>query len=104
MKSINTAFEAKKDELGVSKTAELWFAFQRMMDLVWLILYADRRGDWEMHLNVVQKCLPLFASAGHYNYLKCAYHYIQTMANLQKTHPVLYQLLYQQTTILPCKV
>ena len=90
MKSINTAFEVKKDELGVSKTAELWFAFQRMMDLVRLMLYADRTGDWEMHLNVVQKCLPLFASAGHYNYLKSAYHSIQTMANLQKTHPVLY--------------
>ena len=41
MKFINTAFEAKKDEFGVSKTAELWFAFQRMMDLVILMLYAD---------------------------------------------------------------
>ena len=37
MKSINTKFEAKKDELGVSKTAELWFAFQKMMDLVRLM-------------------------------------------------------------------
>ena len=90
MKSINTAFEAKKDELAVSKTAELWFPFQRMMDLVRLMLYADRTGDWEMHLNVVQRCLPLFASADHYNYLKSPHHYIQTMANLQKTHPVLY--------------
>ena len=90
MKSINTAFEAKKDELGVSKTAELWFPFQRMMDLVKLMLYADRTCDWEMHLNVAQKCLPLFASAGHYNYLKSTYHYIQTMANLEKTNPVLY--------------
>ena len=90
MKSITTVFEAKKDELGVSKTAELWFAFQRMMDLVRFMLYADTTGDWEMLLNVVQKCLPLFASAGHYNYLKSAYHSIQTMANLQKTHPVLY--------------
>ena len=41
MKCINTAFEAKKDEFGASKTAELWFAFQRMMDLVRLMLYAD---------------------------------------------------------------
>ena len=90
MKSINTAFEAKKDELGVSKTAELWFAFQRMMNLVRLMLYANRTGDWEMHLNFVQKCPPLFASASHYNYLKSAYHSIQTLANLQKTHPVLY--------------
>ena len=54
------------------------------------MLYADRTVDCEMQLNVVQKCLPLFASAGHYIYLKSAYHYIQTMANLQKTHPVFY--------------
>ena len=76
VKSINAAFEAKKDELGVSKIADLWFAFQTMIDLVRLMLYADRTGDWEMHLNVVQKCLPLYASSGHYNYLKSAYHYI----------------------------
>ena len=81
MKSINTAFKAKKDDLGVSTTAELWFAFQRIMDSVRLMPYADRTGDWEM---------PLFASVGYYNNLKSAYHYIQTMANLQKTHPVLY--------------
>ena len=37
MNSINTAFKAKKDELGVSKTAEVWFAFQKMMDLVRLM-------------------------------------------------------------------
>ena len=90
IKSINTVFEANKDELGVSKTAELWFAFQRIMELVRVMLYVDRTGDWEMHLNVLQNCLPLFASAGHYNYLKSVYHYIQTMANLQKSHPVLY--------------
>ena len=56
MKSINTSFEAKKDELGDFQTAQLWFAFQRMMDLD--LFYADRTGDWEMHLNVVQKCFP----------------------------------------------
>ena len=48
------------------------------------MLYADRADDWEVHLNVVQKYLPLFASAVHYNYLNSAYHYIQTMLIFKK--------------------
>ena len=26
-------------------------------------------GSWEMHLAAISKCLPIFAAAGHFNYL-----------------------------------
>ena len=40
-----------------------------------------------MHLRAMLDCLPIFAAAGHYNYLKSAYFYLQEMSQLETRHP-----------------
>lgn len=40
-----------------------------------------------MHLRAVSECLPIFSAAGHYNYLKSAYFYVQEMSQLNINHP-----------------
>ena len=40
-----------------------------------------------MHLRAVADCLPIFAAAGHYNYLKSTYFYVQEMSELETKHP-----------------
>jgi hypothetical protein len=37
----------------------------------------------------------IFAAAGHFNYLKSAYLYLQTMINLETTHPLLFRKFEQ---------
>lgn len=50
------------------------------------LVSADRMGSWEMHLNAVSACLPIFAATGHLNYL-----YLQKMYALKDDNPVVHQ-------------
>ena len=43
-----------------------------------------------MHLCAVSECLPTFAAADHYNYLKSAYFYVPEMCQLEARHPDVY--------------
>jgi len=40
-----------------------------------------------MHLRAVSDCIPIFAAAGHYNYLKSTTFYVQEMGQLDIKHP-----------------
>lgn len=55
------------------------------------MIKADRTGSWKDHLQAVADALPIFAAAGHHNYLKSAYLYVQEMTYLEHNHPVVYQ-------------
>ena len=55
------------------------------------LVAADRMGSWKMHLHAISTCLPIFAAAGHPNYLKSAHLYLQKMHALQKDNPMVYQ-------------
>jgi len=48
---------------------------------------ADHTGSWQMHLHAIAACLPTFSAAGHANYLKSAYLYLQTMNKLETKNP-----------------
>jgi hypothetical protein len=62
-----------------------------MLKVARSLINADRTGSWSMHLFAVLSCLPVFAAAGHYNYLKSAYFYIQQMSQLHINHPEVFQ-------------
>lgn len=80
--------DTKKTELtNRSKTSQLWINYQRMLQTARALIKADRTGSWMMHLRAVLDCLPIFAAAGHYNYLKSAYFYVQEMSQLETRHP-----------------
>ena len=68
----------KQTELrGRSKTSQLWLNYQSMVRVLRSLIKADRTGSWQMHLRAVSDCLPIFAAAGHFSYLKSAHYYIQ---------------------------
>jgi hypothetical protein len=73
-----------------SKTSDLWLCYQRMVGIAQalILIKADRTGSWYDHLKAVSDCLPIFAAAGHFNYLKSAYFYLQTMNELESKHPL----------------
>ena len=89
---ISEILDKKKAELSArSKTSQLWLGYQRMLRTARALIKGDRTGSWLNHLRAVSDCLPIFAAAGHYNYLKSAYHYIQEMSELEREHPCVYR-------------
>lgn len=44
-----------------------------------------------MHLHAVSDCLPISAAAGHPNYLKSAYLYLQKIMALETEYPKVFQ-------------
>ena len=75
---LATAIDKKKAGLRErSKTSQLWLNYQEMMNVSTSLFKSDRAGNWQMHLRAVPDCLPIFATAGYFNYLKSAYYYVQ---------------------------
>jgi len=86
--TIDQVLSTKRNEFSThSKTSKLWLSYQQMLGVVRELIKADRTGSWVMHLHAIADCLPIFAAAGHANYLKSAYLYFQTMQNLEQDHP-----------------
>jgi hypothetical protein len=91
-------FEAVKKQLCLKKnelinrscTSKLWLNYAKMLETMRELLEADRTGSWDMHLHALYKCLPIFAAAGHANYLKSSYLYLQNMKMLDTQHPEVY--------------
>ena len=96
MDTIACSVAAKKCELSESsKTSKLCLNYQQMLRIVRELIEADRTGSWEMHLHAISECLPIFAAAGHPNYLKSAYLYLQKMTVLEIEHPDVFQKFMQ---------
>ena len=77
---ISNKFETEKINLkNASKTAMLWLGYQEMITILRELLRAERLGIWDHHLNMIRNILPIFAAAGHHNYIKSAYLYLQNI-------------------------
>ena len=57
-----------------------------MLEVARTPVKAGRTGSWDMHLGAISNCLPIFAAAGHFYYLKSAYLYLQDMTVLETTN------------------
>ena len=73
-----------------SHTASLWLEYSNIIDIIKKLITADRIGDWDLHLEGIKEALPVFAAAGHSNYIKSAYLYLQNMSNLKSTNERVY--------------
>ena len=51
---------------------------------------SDRTVLWQMHLHAISECLPILAAAGHANYLKSGYLYLQNMNKPQTSNNVVF--------------
>ena len=65
-----------------SPTSKLWLMYLEMMDIVRRYIYAERSGDWALHLATVEEMLPYLVSAGHTKYTACVPQYIIAMNSL----------------------
>lgn len=66
------------------KTAQLWIQYLEYVSLVREFIFAERSGNWQLHLYCVGRMLPVFHAAGHLNYAKSAHLYLQYMMELEK--------------------
>ena len=76
-----------KSQLLESRTARLWLQYMDMADILKKFLRAERTGNWKLHLHSLQEMLPYLASAGHCQYTKSVYIYLQHMQQLKDSHP-----------------
>ena len=74
------------------RTAKLWLQYTDMVEILYRFIKAERTGNFNLHLSVVQEMLPYFAASGHNSYTKSAYMYLQTMQSLKDDHPVVHDL------------
>ena len=92
LETVSNTLATKREELcKFSETSKLWLNYQRMLKVAQELIEADCTGSWEMHLHAASECLPIFAAAGHGNYLKSGYLYLQKMAELKSKHPAVHQ-------------
>ena len=81
-----------RDAQCQSKTSLLWLQYMKCIEIFIRFLEAERRSNWKLHLNVAHEMMPLFFASGHYLYSKSTFLFLQTMLNLETTHPDIYEL------------
>ena len=88
---ISAEINKEKESLSNCRTAQLWFQYMHMVQILCKFIKAERTGNWSLHLSALQEMLPYLAASGHNLHTKSAYVYIQKMSNLEKDHPTVYK-------------
>ena len=74
-----------------NETFKYWNSFIYLIQQIENLVYADRDGDWTLHLQVVQALFPIFAAFDSTNYLRWCSLYLEDMHKLPDTAPDVYQ-------------
>ena len=56
--------------------------YLEMVGIAKRYIYAERAGNWSLHLATVEEMLPYLVSAGHTKYTACLPQYVNTMRHL----------------------
>lgn len=81
-KSVNIFEKYFKRIEERNSTAKLWLTYCRMVFILKDFVYAEKSGDWDLHLETLEKMIPFFHSTGHFNYAKSAQIYLQDCRDL----------------------
>ena len=88
IKDINNRFDIVCNDLSsTSRNATLWLNYLKLISTLQKLIRADSLGNFDLHLSAMQNGLPIYAAAGHFNYVKSAYLYIQKMHKLSEKNP-----------------
>ena len=79
-----------KSRSEAKENFKFWATFLGMMDLIHDLLRADREGNWELHLDAVQRALIIFAAFDCTNYMRWCSLYLEDMRCLPETAPSVY--------------
>ncbi|XP_022204652.2 uncharacterized protein LOC111061263 [Nilaparvata lugens] len=82
LEKLNQLDECMKTIEKTSRTAKLWLQLFHTIDLALNFVYAERTGDWIMHLKCTTDMLPYFHASGHLPYAKSAHIYAQEMTKI----------------------
>ena len=106
MKNLNKIKEAIKRiqaELHArSRTSELWLNYQNMLQVAKSLIMVDRSGSWQKLKQALYDSLPILAAAGHYNYLKSVYFFLQDMGELPIKHPEIHNQFERGFHVIRC--
>ena len=80
---MNTIASIIDEEKQKSRTGKLWINYLEQVSILKMFLYAERTGDWKLHLQCIKKMIPYFHAAGHLAYAKSARLYLQQMETLE---------------------
>lgn len=82
---LSEKFNKKLEELkNYGPTAKLFIEYFEMTTLLHQFIEAERSGNWQSHLNCIQRMLPYFITSGHHLYAKSGYVYLQDMLEVFK--------------------
>lgn len=96
LSQIAATLDAKKTDLqSTSQTSQLWLEYQRMINITRTLITAERTGSWDLHLQAMLEIIPIIAAAGHYNYLKSIYLYLQKMLSLPSENPAVNKMFHE---------
>ena len=71
-----------------------------MISVVRTLITADRIGSWELHLYAMLEILPIIAAAGHVNYLKSLYLYLQKMFQLPSENAKVHKMFVESKFVI----
>ncbi|KAJ8685690.1 hypothetical protein QAD02_021483 [Eretmocerus hayati] len=84
LKQLAEKFMAELEKLkNNGPTAASWVQYFECVMLILQFVETERTGNWPLHLQTIEKMLPIFHAAGHFAYAKSAQIYLQDMANLE---------------------
>ena len=66
-----------KDVEEGSRTGKLWLNSTKFIAIIRMFIWAERTGNWGLHLEATYNMLPFLAAAGHNNYTKSCRLYLQ---------------------------
>ncbi len=90
-----------RDLESESRTAKLWIQYLIQTQIMRLFIFAERTGDFGLHLYCVQKMIPIFQAALHFPYAKSTRRYLDTMRELPSIMPETNTKLTQKKDITP---
>ncbi|KAL7307868.1 hypothetical protein TKK_0000187 [Trichogramma kaykai] len=82
--ATTNSFEKEFDDIELlNPTCKLWIQYCRMVFIVNDFIYAEKCGDWELHLKTIERMIPFFHATGHFPYAKSAQIYYNDMKDLK---------------------
>lgn len=70
-------------------TSQLWVQYFKLICLLQKFIDAERSGNFNLHIEMVQQMIPFFFASGHHLYAKACLLYVQQMLNLRNIMDVI---------------
>ena len=91
LEKVQWKIEKHKDALGQNScTAKYWIQYLRYIDILKLFIWAERTGNWEVHLIALSRILNIFSATEHINYVKSARLHLQNMLEIETNYSWVY--------------